>query len=164
MKAFVEVLHDREKGRHYRFYAGINPSHLPCEATFANLKQKLEEEPYNQIFHVLVEIAEPLGFLSYKIIATDGTLFPTNARYKACPPPARSCLAVAGGSLSLRRVSDSPEFRCPHFSESRNPEAGLRKSETGTRKRAGRMSRAGRHIFITMGFIGYCVFFDQPEP
>ncbi len=39
--------------------------------------------------------------------------------------------------LSLRRVSDSPEFRCPHFSESRNPEAGLWKSETGTRKRAG---------------------------
>ena len=46
--------------------------------------------------------------------------------HHACPP-----------SLSLRRVSDSPEFRCPHFSESRNPEAGLRKSETGTRKRAG---------------------------
>jgi hypothetical protein len=34
----------------------------------------------------------------------------------------------------VTRVSDSPEFRCPHFSESRNPEAGLRKSETGTRK------------------------------
>jgi len=31
-----------------------------------------------------VEIAELLGFLSYKILATDGTLFPTNARYKGC--------------------------------------------------------------------------------
>jgi len=38
------------------------------------------------------------------------------------PPPARQCQALAGGSLSLRRVSDSPEFR---------------NSETGTRKRAG---------------------------
>jgi len=27
------------------------------------------------------------------------------------PPPARQCQALAGGSLSLRRVSDSPEFR-----------------------------------------------------
>jgi hypothetical protein len=44
----------------------------------------LGEELYNQLFHVLVEIVELLGFLSYKILATDGTLFPTNARYKGC--------------------------------------------------------------------------------
>ncbi len=79
MKSFVEVIRDREKGKHYRLYAGINSSHLPCEATFSNLKQKLGEELYNQIFHVLVEIAELLGFLSYKILATDGTLFLSEA-------------------------------------------------------------------------------------
>jgi len=84
MKSFVEVIHDREKGKHYRLYAGINSSHLPCEATFSNLKQKLGEELYNQIFHVLVETAELLGLLTYKILATGGTLFPTNARYKGC--------------------------------------------------------------------------------
>ena len=84
MKTFVEVIHDREKGKHYRLYAGIKYPHLPCEATFTNLKDRLGEELYNQIFHVLVEIAELLGFLSYKILATDGTLFPTNARYKGC--------------------------------------------------------------------------------
>jgi len=84
MKDFVETIHDREKGKHYRLYAGINHPHLPCEGTFTNLKDRLGEELYNQIFHVLVEIAELLGFLSYKILATDGTLFPTNARYKGC--------------------------------------------------------------------------------
>lgn len=84
MKTFVEVVRDREKGKHYRLYAGINPYHLPCEATFTNLKDRLGEELYNQIFHVLVQIAELLGFISYKILATDGTLFPTNARYKGC--------------------------------------------------------------------------------
>jgi len=84
MKTFVQVLRDRERGKHYRLYAGITPYHVPCEATFTNLKARLGEELYNQIFHVLVEIAELLGFLSYKIIATDGTLFPTNARYKGC--------------------------------------------------------------------------------
>ena len=42
------------------------------------------EELYNDTFHVLVEIVKLLGFLSYKICATDGTLFPTNARYKGC--------------------------------------------------------------------------------
>lgn len=84
MKSFVEVLRDGDRGRHYRLYAGINFENVPCEATFSNFKDRLGEKLYNQIFHVLVEIAELLGFLSYKIIATDGTLFPTNARYKGC--------------------------------------------------------------------------------
>jgi hypothetical protein len=84
MKTFVNALRDREKGKHYRLYAGIKYPNLPCEATFTNLKDRLGEKLYNQIFHVLVEIVELLGFLSYKIIATDGTLFPTNARYKGC--------------------------------------------------------------------------------
>ena len=84
MKDFVETIRDREKGKHYRLYAGINYPHWPCEGTFTHLKDRLGEELYNQILHVLVEIAELLGFLSYKILATDGTLFPTNARYKGC--------------------------------------------------------------------------------
>ena len=84
MKTFVEVVRDREKGKHYRLYAGIKYPNLPCEDTFTNLKDRLGEEHYNQIFHVLVEITELLDFLSYKIITTDGTLFPTNARYKGC--------------------------------------------------------------------------------
>jgi hypothetical protein len=84
MKAFVEALHDWERGKNFCLYAGITSKDIPCEATFTNFKKRLGEELYNQIFHVLVEIAERLGFLSYKIIATDGTLFPTNARYKGC--------------------------------------------------------------------------------
>jgi hypothetical protein len=84
MKSFLHVVRDRERGKHYRLYAGIRYPHLPCEATFTNLKDRLGERLYNRIFHVLVEIAELLGFLSYKILATDGTLFPTNARYKGC--------------------------------------------------------------------------------
>ena len=84
MKDFVKTIRDREKGKHYRLYAGIKYPHLPCEGTFTNLKDRLGEELYNHILHVLVEIVELLGFLSYKIIATDGTLFPTNARYKGC--------------------------------------------------------------------------------
>lgn len=84
MKSFVEVMRDKEKGRHYRLYAGIKYPHLPCEGTFTHFKHRLGEDLYSQIFHALVEIAELLGFLSYKILATDGTLFPTNARYKGC--------------------------------------------------------------------------------
>lgn len=94
MKSFVEVIRDRERGRHYRLYAGISFEESPCEATFTNFKDRLGEDLYNQIFHVLVEIAELLGFLSYKIIATDGTLFPTNARYKGCTWFEKECNCV----------------------------------------------------------------------
>jgi hypothetical protein len=83
-KAFVDVLHDPVKGKHYRLYAGIDPSLIPCEATFTNFKDRLGEPLHNRIFHTLVHIADLLGFLSFKIITTDGTLFPTNARYKGC--------------------------------------------------------------------------------
>lgn len=83
MKDFVQVLHDPVKGKHYRLYAGIrNP--IPTEGTFTHFKDRLGEDLYNQIFHTLVEIVNQLGFLSFKILATDGTLFPTNARYKGC--------------------------------------------------------------------------------
>jgi hypothetical protein len=84
MKDFVKTVRDKEKGKHYRLYAGIKFSNLPCEATFTNFKDRLGEKLYNDIFHVLVEIVELLGLISYKILTTDGTLFHTNARYKGC--------------------------------------------------------------------------------
>ena len=91
MKTFVDTLRDPLRGKHYRFYAGINDSSIPCEATFTNFKDRLGEGLYNNIFHVLVHIADLLGFLSFKIIATDGTLFPTNARYKGCTHFCKEC-------------------------------------------------------------------------
>lgn len=94
MKTFAAVLRDWDQGKHFRLYAGINSRNIPCEATFTNFKERLGEELYNQIFHVLVEIAYRLGFLSYKIIATDGTLFPTRARYKGCTRFEKECNCV----------------------------------------------------------------------
>ena len=94
IKSFVEILRDKEKGKHYRLYGGVTYSHVPCQATFTNLKKRLGEKLYNEIFHVLVEIAELLGFLSYKILTIDGTLFPTNARYKGCTYFCDQCQSI----------------------------------------------------------------------
>ena len=94
MKDFVETMRDRDKGKHYRLYAGIKYPHLPCEGTFTNFKDRLGEDLYNRIFHVLVEIVELLGLLSYKILTTDGTLFPTNARYKGCTYFCEECDSI----------------------------------------------------------------------
>ena len=91
MKTFVDVIRDPFKGKHYRLYAGVSDSSIPCEATFTNFKDRLGEPLYNAIFHTLVHIADLLGFLSFKILATDGTLFPTNARYKGCAYFCKEC-------------------------------------------------------------------------
>ena len=94
MKDFVKTVRDKEKGKHYRLYAGIKFSDLPCEATFTNFKDRLGEKLYNEIFHVLVEIVELLGLISYKILTTDGTLFHTNARYKGCTYFCEECNSI----------------------------------------------------------------------
>jgi hypothetical protein len=94
MKTFVDVLRDPFKGKHYRLYAGVSDSSIPCEATFTNFKDRLGEPLYNAIFHNLVHIADLLGFLSFKILTTDGTLFPTNARYKGCTYFCKDCAFI----------------------------------------------------------------------
>jgi hypothetical protein len=105
MKTFLETLRDKEKGIHYRIYSGLRYSDIPCEATFTNLKQRLGTERYEKIFQVLVEIVDLLGFLSYKILAIDGTLFPTNSRYKGCTyfSPQCRCIEFHGLIENVRK-------------------------------------------------------------
>jgi hypothetical protein len=75
LKTFLSTVRDEEKGKHYRLYAGISCSHIPCEADFSHLKDRLGEGLYIEISQALVEIVRLLGFLSFAILSTDGTLF-----------------------------------------------------------------------------------------
>ena len=84
MSQFLELVHDEDRGRAYRTYAGISMDHLPCEGTFSNFRIRLGESLYNEIFHVLVDIFHQLQMITFKILAHDGTLYPTWARYKGC--------------------------------------------------------------------------------
>jgi hypothetical protein len=57
---------------------------IPCEASFSVFRARLGENLYNQIFHVLVDIFHQLEMITFNILAHDGTLYPTWARYKGC--------------------------------------------------------------------------------
>ena len=83
MDKFLEVLRDPDRGRAYRKYAGICRN-IPTKGTFSNFKARLGHERYNEIFHILVDIFHKLQMITFNIIAHDGTLFPTRARYKGC--------------------------------------------------------------------------------
>jgi len=94
LKAFLSVVRDEEKGKPYRLYAGISLAHLPCEADFTHLKDRLGEALYTEISQVLVEIVHLLGLLSFAILSTDGTLFPSYSHYKGCTYFCEQCASI----------------------------------------------------------------------
>lgn len=94
MSQFLELLRDKDRGRAYRKYAGISMDDIPCEGTFSNFRARLGENLYNEIFHVLVSIFHQLEMISFKILAHDGTLYPTWARYKGCTYFCDQCHAI----------------------------------------------------------------------
>ena len=94
MSQFLEALHDKDRGRGYRIYAGISMDHIPCEGTFSYFRLHLGENLYNEIFHVLVDIFHQLEMITFKILAHDGTLYPTWARYKGCTYFCDQCASI----------------------------------------------------------------------
>ncbi len=84
MSRFCEVLRDEDRGRSYRRLAGISSDNIPCEATFSNFRSRIGASRYNEIFHILVDIFHQLEMITFKVLAHDGTLYPTWARYKGC--------------------------------------------------------------------------------
>ena len=84
MAKFLTLVRDRDRGQTFRAHAGISEDNIPCEATFSIFRARLGEELYNEIFHVLVDIFHQLEMITFKILAHDGTLYPTWARYKGC--------------------------------------------------------------------------------
>jgi hypothetical protein len=94
LSQFLTSLHDEDRGRAYRRYAGISPESIPCEGTFSHFRRRLGEARYNEIFHVLVDIFHQLEMISFKILAHDGTLYPTWARYKGCTYFCKQCASI----------------------------------------------------------------------
>ncbi len=109
MDRFLETLRDPDRGRAYRAYAGI-ADHIPTKGTFSNFKARLGEGLYNEIFHILVEIFHQLKMITFNIIAHDGTLFPTRARYKGCTCFSRQCEKIVANDV-ISRVKKQVFYR-----------------------------------------------------
>ena len=94
MDKFLEVLRDKNRGRHYRSRVGLCMGNIPTKGTFSYFKNKLGANRYNKIFHTLVDIFKQLKMITFNIIAHDGTLFPTRARYKGCAYFSPQCACI----------------------------------------------------------------------
>lgn len=110
MDRFLKDLRDKDKGRAYRTYAGIEVNHIPTKGTFSNFKARLGEGLYNEIFHVLVDIFRQLEMITFDIIAHDGTLFSTRARYKGCTCFSRDCEKIEAVNV-IDRVKKQVFYR-----------------------------------------------------
>jgi hypothetical protein len=110
IKDFCLILHDPERGKNYRRLAGIPDDCIPCQATFSNFRVRIGEALYQQIFHALVSLVEELGLLSFNILATDGTLFPSAARYHGCCHFQDSCACIAVDNI-VQKIHDRVLYR-----------------------------------------------------
>jgi hypothetical protein len=115
MSKFLELLRDNDRGRIYRTHAGILDN-IPCEATFSVFRARLGENLYNQIFHVLVDIFHQLKMITFNILAHDGTLYPTWARYKGCTYFCDRCREITVEDV-LEKVRNRILYRLNKLSE-----------------------------------------------
>jgi len=106
IKHFCEILRDPARGQSYRDLAGLREEAIPCRATFSNFRARLGESRYQEIFHTLVTLVEKLGLLSYQILATDGTLYRSAARYWGC-----CCFTDECASIRVDNVIDKVRGR-----------------------------------------------------
>jgi Transposase domain (DUF772) len=107
---FCQILRDPARGKNFRRLAGISDDCAPCEATFSNFHSRIGEALYQEIFHALVSLVEELGLLSFKILATDGTLYPTDARYRGCCHFQDSCACIAVDNI-VQKIHDRVLYR-----------------------------------------------------
>jgi hypothetical protein len=115
MSRFCEILRDQYRGRSYRMLAGIN-AHIPCEATFSNFRARLGTSLYNEIFHVLVGIFHRLEMITFNILAHDGTLYPTWARYKGCTYFCDQCSCIRVDNV-IGKVKNRILYRLNNMAE-----------------------------------------------
>ena len=115
MAKFLELLRDSDRGRVYRTHAGILDN-IPCEATFSVFRARLGENLYNEIFHVLVDIFHQLEMITFSILAHDGTLYPTWARYKGCAYFCDQCDCISVDNV-IDKVKNRILYRLDNLSQ-----------------------------------------------
>ena len=116
MAKFLQLLRDKDQGRCYRTHAGISEDNIPCEGTFSIFRARLGEKLYNEIFHVLVSIFHQLEMITFKILAHDGTLYPTWARYKGCTWFSDQCSCITVKDI-VHKVKNRILYRLNNLSE-----------------------------------------------
>jgi len=120
MTDFLKDVRHKTNGAQIRLFAGLNEEKIPCPATFSLFRAEIGEELYTRIFHILVSIVEELGLITGRFLSTDGTLFPTFARYKGCPYASENCRCIEAEDV-LDKIREKVKEAINHLNETPLP-------------------------------------------
>ena len=126
MADFVRDLHHPQKGPYWWKPAGIVPPHIPCQMTFTNFRERINQQSaqnpslkkYEEIMQVLEWIFHTVGLVTYRCLATDGCLFPSAACYKGCAHHlGQACqhISVEGELTRIRQSLSAVLSQYPHL-------------------------------------------------
>jgi hypothetical protein len=87
---FCSDLHQADKGRRYRELAGLH-DHVPGQDDCCHFRYRVGDEVVHKTLAVMVELLRTFGLITGELLATDGQLEPTYARYKGCPYACEGC-------------------------------------------------------------------------
>jgi len=87
---FCGDLHQTDKGRRYREWAGLH-AHVPGQDDFCHFRSRVGDEVVHKTLAVMVELLRTFGLIKGELLATDGQLEPTYARYKGCTYACEGC-------------------------------------------------------------------------
>lgn len=126
MADFVQDLHHPQKGPYYWKPTGIVPPNIPCQMTFTNFRERINQQStknpslkkYEEIIQVLDWIFHTVGLVTYRFLATDGCLSPSAACYKGCAHhQGEACqkVQVEGELTRIRQSLSAVLAQYPHL-------------------------------------------------
>ena len=116
---FCDDLHQAEKGGRYRELAGLHDT-IPDEDDLCHFRYRVGAEAIDTTMAAVVELFRTVGLITGALLATDGQLEPSYARYKGCTYACQGCRSFRvdeAGQQELRRQLHSGAKRlqltCP---------------------------------------------------
>jgi hypothetical protein len=102
---FCDDLHQADKGRLYRELAGLHDA-IPGEDDLCHFRSRVGAAAIDKTMAAVVELFRAVGLITGTLLATDGQLEPSYARYKGCPYACEGCRSFRldeAGQQELRR-------------------------------------------------------------
>jgi hypothetical protein len=103
--SFCHDLRQHDKGQRYRDLAGLHDA-IPGEDDLSNFRRRVGASAIESAMAVFVDFFRTFGLIKGEVLATDGQLEPTHARFKGCVYFCQDCQAFALDEASRQALCD----------------------------------------------------------
>jgi hypothetical protein len=117
--SFCHDLRQHDKGQRYRDLAGLQNA-IPGEDDLSNFRRRVGASAIDSAMAVFVDFFREFGLIKGEVLATDGQLEPTHARFKGCAYFCQGCQAFRLDDASRQALCEQLQsgakrlqLRCP---------------------------------------------------